>query len=173
MSKLRAHRRKQTMSPQKIEKFWGGEVEEGRRWSVQIVKAESLPSVAEVTAVAIVARLNDKILFIRNKRGWDIPGGHVEKGDETIEQAARRELLEEACVQGREFRLVGYLVSDLYLDKETYIPILLTEVTALRKFDPRHETEKRRLMTLEECKEFYYGNPLLIEELLRVALGKE
>lgn len=158
------------MSPQEIEKFWGGEIEEGRKWFVQIVKAESLPPDAQVTAVAIVACLNDKILFIRNKRGWDIPGGHVEKGDETIEQTARRELLEETCAEGKEFRLVGYLVSDLYLDKETYIPILLTKVSALHKFSPRHETEKRRLMTPEECKKFYYGNPLLIEELLRVAL---
>lgn len=162
------------MSRQEAEKFLGGKVKpEERKWFVQIVKSESLPPHAEVTAVATVACLGDKILFIRNKRGWDIPGGHVEEIDESIEQTAKRELLEEACAECGEFRLVGYMISDFYPDRETYIAILKTEVTSLFNFSPQHETVERKLMSPKECKEFYYGNSALIEGLLKVALEPE
>lgn len=162
------------MSCPETEKFLGGKVEaEGREWFVQIVRAESLPPEAEVTAVAIVACLDDKVLFIRNERGWDIPGGHVEETDESPEQTAKRELLEETSAECGELKLVGYMVSDFYLDRQTHIVILKTEVTSLKEFIPQHETIERRLMSVKECRESYYGNPALIEELLKVVLEEE
>lgn len=167
-------RSKIIMSQQETEKFIGGKIEpEGRGWSVQIVKSESLPPKAEVTAVAIVACLDDKVLFIKNKRGWDIPGGHVEETDKGIEETARRELLEETCTECGELVLAGYMISDLYPDRKTYIAILKTEITSLEEFTPQYETIQRDLISPEECKERYYGNPSLMEKLLRVALNKE
>lgn len=121
MTKLKKYRKIKTMSQEEAEKFWGGEVRgEKRSWSVEIVKAESLPPYAEVTAVAILACLGDKILFIRNKRGWDIPGGHLEESDETPEEAVQRELMEETCALCQETKLTGYMISDYYPDRSTY-----------------------------------------------------
>ena len=153
--------------------YLAGRVEpEGRDWFVQIIKSYSLPIGAKVTAVAVVACLGNKILFIRNNRGWDIPGGHIETTDESIEKATQRELLEEACAQCHPPQLVGYLVSDLYPDSKTYIAILRTEVTCLLEFSPQHETIERKLILPEECIELYYGNPTLMKKLLKVALEK-
>lgn len=160
------------MSKQEAEKFLGGSAgPEKREWFVQIIKADSLPPDVEVTAVAIVACLGDKIIFIRNSRGWDIPGGHVEETDKTIEQTAKRELLEETCAESVEFKLVGYMLSDFYPDRKTCIAIQRAEVVSLNEFIPQHETIERRLMSPKKCRELYYGNPALIEKLLKVALG--
>lgn len=155
------------------DKLWAGKIEpEGRIWSVQIIKGTSLPPDAEVTAVAVVACLDNKILFVKNKRGWDIPGGHIEKTDKTHEHAARRELREEACAECGRLRPAGFMISDFYPDRKTYIIIFKTQVTSLLEFKPRHETIKRRLMLPEECIKHYYGNPMLMEKLIRVALKK-
>jgi len=49
----------------------------------------------------------DRMLLTRlKKRGWDIPGGHIE-GEETPDQAAVRETMEEAGVLVEPVQLIG------------------------------------------------------------------
>lgn len=49
-----------------------------------------------LTYSVITARYRDKWIFVRhqNRNTWEIPGGHIEK-DENSDEAARRELSEE------------------------------------------------------------------------------
>ena len=50
----------------------------------------------EYTRVVCVCRYKDKYLFSYNKKrkGWEIPGGHIEEG-ESWEEALKREMYEE------------------------------------------------------------------------------
>ena len=50
----------------------------------------------EYTRVVCVARYKDKFVFSYNKKrnGWEIPGGHIEEG-ENWQEAAKREMYEE------------------------------------------------------------------------------
>lgn len=50
----------------------------------------------EYTRVVCVCKYKDKYVFCYNKKrkGWEIPGGHIEKGESWLE-AAKREMYEE------------------------------------------------------------------------------
>ena len=50
----------------------------------------------EFTRVVCVSRYNDKWVFSKNAKrgGWEIPGGHIEQGEDW-QTAAKRELFEE------------------------------------------------------------------------------
>lgn len=50
----------------------------------------------EYTRVVCVSKYKDKFVFSYNKKrkGWEIPGGHIEEG-ETWKEAAKREMYEE------------------------------------------------------------------------------
>lgn len=49
-----------------------------------------------------------KVLIISDKLGkWGIPGGKPEVG-ETLEETAKREVLEEACVEIENLKLIGF-----------------------------------------------------------------
>jgi len=50
-----------------------------------------------------------KVLVVSNKPGkWGIPGGHPEEG-ESMEETVRREVLEEACIELEDVKLLGVM----------------------------------------------------------------
>lgn len=70
-----------------------------------------LPDTTRVTSVHGFCFKNGKLLLVHlHKRGWDFPGGHLEKGESPIE-CLKREVKEEAYVSGTS-HLLGYLIMD-------------------------------------------------------------
>jgi 8-oxo-dGTP pyrophosphatase MutT (NUDIX family) len=50
---------------------------------------------------------DDKIVLTKTKRGWEMPGGHMES-DETLEEALFREAHEEGGYTPQQYKLFGY-----------------------------------------------------------------
>jgi ADP-ribose pyrophosphatase YjhB (NUDIX family) len=63
------------------------------------------PATHTLSAAAVVVNDQDEILLVRSpRRGWEMPGGQVERG-ETPHEAALREVLEES---GIEVTILGF-----------------------------------------------------------------
>lgn len=69
--------------------------------------SENMPPEELCPATCCVAMYKGKIVLTRNHRGWEILGGHIEKG-ETIEEAFKREALEEGGFSVDRYKLFGY-----------------------------------------------------------------
>ncbi len=85
----------------------------------------------ELTYSVIAARYDNQWIFVRHRERttWEIPGGHIEKG-ESPDEAARRELAEETGAQ--EFRLRSIATYSVEKNGNTgYGRLYLAEVTRL------------------------------------------
>lgn len=58
-----------------------------------IITSENLPVTAAIGIVSPIGEEN-KYIIVRNKRGWDLPGGHLESS-ESARDAIVREVKEE------------------------------------------------------------------------------
>ncbi|MDH4330085.1 MAG: NUDIX domain-containing protein [Candidatus Moranbacteria bacterium] len=89
----------------KDKKIIEGEWSENISWEFYL--SASLPPCELCTAVFCVGVYQNQIMLTKTKRGWELPGGHIESG-ETIEQAMKRECKEEGGMEIEKFKLFGY-----------------------------------------------------------------
>lgn len=74
----------------------------------QTVLSSHLPPLELVTTAFVLAFAGNRLLMTNlTRRGWEIPGGHVEPG-ERPEEAVRREVLEETGTTLGPLHLLGY-----------------------------------------------------------------
>lgn len=105
-------------------------------------------------------------IVIENKRGWDIPGGHVEP-DETPSQAFEREVQEEACCTLLpDVSLVAVLKSNQ--DPTTGINVY-SGTCKVGAFKQKFETKAMRFVTRSELVDIYFGDKELIQAMLTMA----
>ena len=60
------------------------------KYVFQPTSGADLPPVNRVGAVFVLALWGDQILAVKNERGWDIPGGHLEAQSATDRTVTRR-----------------------------------------------------------------------------------
>ena len=158
-----------------IETLRQGPIEAGKRedetvWKVTFYKGGSVEDFPSPTAVSMVVLYgNNKIIAVHNPRGWGIPSGHIEKGENFLE-TAQRELMEEATAKPRkdlDFQLCGGMISD-YFSYPTSILILKTRVEKLPPFKRFLEVDNRRIVTPEEMIGIYYGNKEVMKGILEI-----
>lgn len=108
----------------------------------------------------------EKFVIIKNKRGWDIPGGHVAAGESPLE-SFERELMEET---GCKLLSGASQIAILESTKQPTTGIAIYRgLCAAGPFAPTAEIEDRKFMSSDELLKVYFGNKKLLQELLQLA----
>ena len=117
-----------------------------------------LPQKELLSAVFLIALNGSKILAIKNNRGWDIPGGHIEE-DETPGEALVREVQEEAGATFLDAKLFAIIESDnqdKYKDK--VMLLYVTKNFFLNEFVPNEDAFGREVIETSEFLDRYKDN---------------
>ena len=96
---------------------------------------------------------HDDLLVMKNERGFDIAGGHRE-GDETIEETAHREALEEACATIDDLTFYAFIKNG-----DTAMAVFTASPIEIREFIPDEDdpTSDRTLMSVADFRQAYSG----------------
>ena len=120
-----------------------------------------------VNAVFLIAFDHSKILAIKNERGWDIPGGHIE-GVETPEEALIREVQEEGDATFSDVKLFATSCSIDQNKNDKVMFFYTTNNFTLGNFTESEDVLGREVIEikdfLEKC-----NNPLELADLIHHA----
>ncbi|MFD0959416.1 NUDIX domain-containing protein [Paenibacillus chungangensis] len=144
---------------------------------MQLILSELLPQQELITCSFVLAFQEDTLLLTNlNERGWDIPGGHIEPG-ENPEEAMRRELYEETGALIASPQLLGYELIRLFHKPEkykypypdSYMVFYCAKIERLDDFHGTSEAKGRGLFKREDaCKvRWVQNNCVLYEQALK------
>jgi ADP-ribose pyrophosphatase YjhB (NUDIX family) len=138
-------------------------------WIMQLIESDGdIPDDGLVSAVFLVVLIQDSILAVRNERGWDIPGGHVEVGESSA-IAVARETLEEA---GAVFPWAEPFAI-LSLPKRRELMLFYTTSSCdLAPFSPNDDALERGMLPLDEFRNKYCGPTEVLEWLVEGARAR-
>ena len=140
--------------------YWG----DSKHTSVIFQPFEKIPQNVHPTACMVFVTDKESVLMVKSKRGWGLPGGHIEP-EETPEQCATREVHEEASIEISDLKLVGGWITakEFHTDDNQKYPdhgvMLLYAATTKRidKFVAMHETSERKFVAYSEIMKVHDG----------------
>jgi len=126
----------------------------GQTWEVSWHPPDSVPDgVKHGSAGVCITPSGEVILVSGDGNHWDIPAGRPE-GDESWEEALRREMTEEACVEVGDVRLLGFTRGHCVQGREEGL-ILIRSIWMAHvipgEWAPKHETLHRRILRPREA----------------------
>lgn len=125
----------------------------GRKANFRLREPDFVPPFDSVTSVSVIIFTEDGGMVVtEDKRGKDLPGGHVAEGENSCGETAARESMEEAGVSLRNLRFLRAIESDFYgtePDDLTYM-VIMTAVLEAVVADPVEGT--RHMMTVADFK---------------------
>src|ERR1043166_6581527 len=87
----------------------------GQQVNFVLLEPHLIPPFDTITSVAVVPFTPDgRIVAALLDRGVDLPGGHVQETERTIEETARREVMEEVGITLKDLFAVNIIQSDYY-----------------------------------------------------------
>lgn len=149
---------------------------------ISLILDETLPPRELITSALALAFHEGNFLMTKlHARGWDIPGGHIERG-ETPEQTMRREVMEEAAVELGSVHLFGYqrirLLGDVpegyrYPHPESFQVFYIGAVAKILPFSPTAEAGARTFFPLAEAlqQRWVQDNQLMFDAACRLITG--
>lgn len=81
--------------------------EEFKNAHYELCETDVFPEKGNVTCVFALLQFEWKIYLTKNRRGWELPGWHIEKWED-FDQALQREMQEEAWTRVKNKRLFWY-----------------------------------------------------------------
>ncbi|MCM3393388.1 MULTISPECIES: NUDIX hydrolase [Cytobacillus] len=155
---------------------WGG-----ARIKLTWKEAAYLPEREFITSAHGFCFLEGKVLLVNlQNRGWDIPGGHIEKG-ESPKQCFKREAMEEGYAEGQCAQL-GYIIVDhsenlQWTESSVYPKIgyqvfYHMEIERMYDFEARYESSERKLVDPLQITEFCKGWHETLAEALNSAMKR-
>ena len=67
---------------------------------------DALPDEDSDITVKVCMHRNNKVLLLKNEKGWDLPGGHLKQGENTVD-GLKREVYEETGLNLSDIELVN------------------------------------------------------------------
>jgi 8-oxo-dGTP pyrophosphatase MutT (NUDIX family) len=136
------------------------------RYTLQMVTSETLPPPSRISAVFVVAFRGGKILAVRLDRGWDIPGGHREPGEQPLDALAR-EVMEEAGATLTDPRPFATLSEP---GRKSVMVLYAAAAYSLRPFASAPDSRERAELPPDEFLDRYCGERELMETLIEMAI---
>jgi len=134
--------------------YWG----ENNSTEVMFHPANTLPNnLDNITSVMGAVFNNGNLLLTKPRRGWGLPGGHIE-AKESPEECLKRECIEEAGVEIDNLKLIGYwktkkikkLESNKQYPDDGYQLLYIANTVKIYDFIPMHEVSERKFIPTQE-----------------------
>ncbi len=132
---------------------------------ITLIPKGAIINETKVSSVYLIGFIGDRIVAARNERGWDIPGGHLEEGEELV-GGLRRETEEEAGISFVD--AIPYATLSLP-NGQKYMLFFVSDSCKLGNFIPKPDAFERDLLEVETLIERYYGDKDLLRDLIKKA----
>lgn len=147
----------------------------GHTINARSLGAETVPAISLITSVHVVpVTHNDKIVVVNvRSHGFDIPGGHIDEGENTPVQALNRELQEEANITIFKPSLIDVLhlqCDTLDLNDKPYMLLYAARVDQMAEFIMNDEVSERVVMSPDEFIDNYFGDKAYCIHFVKNAL---